>query len=149
MTARRNPERHSRRCAICRSPMREEIETDYVSWESPSAICKRYRISSRSTLHTHVRALRLYERRDANIRRALAAFIERGSRVKITAAAFVNAIAVMSKLNEAGQWVDKIQQAGRVSNPLYEKMSTRELLHFAETGELPDWVTPEERRGLG
>src|SRR5207244_9741741 len=61
----RNPERHSRRCAICRSPMREEIETDYVAWESPSTICKRYRISSRSTLHTHVRALRLYERRDA------------------------------------------------------------------------------------
>ena len=56
-------------------------------------------------------------------------------------------IAVMSKLNEAGQWVDKIQ-SGNPSNPLFEKMSKRELLHFAETGELPEWVTSEERESL-
>ncbi len=141
--------RHSRLCRVCRSPHREAIEQEYVAWESPALICRRYRISSRSTLQTHVRALHLDEKRDGNIRRALASFIERGMRVKVTAAAFISAIATMSKLNEAGNWVDTMEQRGKVGNPLFEKMSKKELLRFAETGALPEWVSEEERASLG
>lgn len=111
-------------------------------------ICKRYRISSRSTLQTHVRALHLDEKRDGNIRRALASFIERGMRVKVTASAFISAIAIMSKLNEAGKWIDTVEQRGRGGNPLLEKMSKKELLRFAETATLPEWVSDEERASL-
>lgn len=150
MTTSRNQRtiaRHSRLCRVCRSPHRETIEQEYIAWESPTLICKRYRINSRSTLQTHVRALHLDEKRDGNIRRALASFIERGMRVKVTPSAFISAIATMSKLNEAGKWVDTVEH-GTAENPLFEKMSRTELLRFAETGTLPEWVSAEERASL-
>src|SRR5205807_10295166 len=93
-TAPRN--RHSRLCRICNSPDREAIERDVISWQRPATICGRYGIKSRTTLHLHVHALRLDERRDANIRGALSRFVERAMNVKPTASAFVNACAILS-----------------------------------------------------
>jgi hypothetical protein len=139
--------RHSRRCRICESPDREAIERDVIAWQRPSAICERYGIKSRTTLHLHVRALRLDERRDANIRGALSRFVERAATVKPTAAAFVQACAILCKLDVAGKLVDTVQ-FGRASNPLFERMSRMELLTFAESGMLPSWVTEEERKTL-
>jgi hypothetical protein len=144
-TAPRN--RHSRLCKLCSSPEREAIERDYISWQRPVTICGRYGIKSRTTLHLHVRALRLDEQRDANIRGALSRFVERSMTVKPTASSFVAACAILTKLNEAGQLIDRVQ-FGKSSNPLFERMSRIELLQFAEKGILPSWVTPEERATL-
>jgi hypothetical protein len=139
--------RHSRKCRICASPDREAIERDVISWQRPGTICGRYGIKSRTTLHLHVLALRLDEQRDANIRGALSRFVERSMTVKPTASAFVNACAILCKLDAAGKLVDTVQ-FGRASNPLFERMSKVEILTFAETGDLPAWVTPEERTTL-
>lgn len=141
-------ERHSRRCRICRSEDRELIERDYVGWVSASKICRTYEITSRSTLYVHVRALHLDEQRNANIKCALASFIERGLNVKVSASSFVAAIATMSKLSSSGKWVDVVEQSGKLANPLFERMSRAELLRFAAEGTLPEWVTPEERATL-
>jgi hypothetical protein len=140
-------ERHTRRCGICNSPEREAIERDFISWQRPSAICTQYGIKSRSSLNLHTRALRLDERRDANIRGALSRFVERSATVKPTASSFVSACAILAKLDSNGQIVDRME-IGRTRNPLFERMSRIELLEFAKTGILPGWVTPQERATL-
>jgi hypothetical protein len=139
--------RHSRLCGICNSPDREAIERDVISWQRPATICGRYGIKSRTTLHLHVRALRLDERRDANIRGFLSNFLSRGANVKPTAASLMVACTILSKLDAAGQLVDRME-IGRTRNPLFERMSRTELLEFARTGILPTWMTPEERETL-
>jgi hypothetical protein len=73
----RNP-LHAQQCSVCRSPDRERVESDYVSWVAASKICKRYGIKSRTTLYRHVQALALTERRDTNIKGFLRSVIDRG-----------------------------------------------------------------------
>ena len=146
-TRRVGTERHSRLCSVCGSLAREAIERDFVNWQRPSAICKAYGLKSRTTLYAHVRALRLDERRDANIRGVLSRFVKRANNVRPTASAFVNACAILSKLDAAGTLVNTVQ-FGRASNPLFERFTRLELLTFAEEGVLPGWLTPEERATL-
>ena len=140
-------ERHSRLCRVCNSPDRDSIERDFVSWERPSAICKRYGLRSRTTLALHTYALRLNDRRDGNIRGFLSRFLERGAGIKPTAASLMTACTILSKLDGAGKLVDTVQFE-KASNPLFERMSRIELLEFARTGSLPSWVTPEERTSI-
>lgn len=139
--------RHPRLCRICRSPDRESIERDYVSWERAADICKNYEIKSQTTLYVHVRALHLNEQRAANIRGFLSRFLERGMNLKPTAASVIAACTILSKLDAAGKLVDTVQ-FGRASNPVFERMSRRELLDFAENETIPDWLTPEEAASL-
>jgi hypothetical protein len=139
--------RHSRLCRICRSPDRESIERDYVSWERAADICKNYSVRSQTTLYVHVRALRLNEQRAANIRGFLSRFLERGINLKPTAASVIAACTILSKLDAAGKLVDTAHLGG-ATNPVFEKMTRRELLNFAENGTIPAWLAPEEAASL-
>lgn len=140
--------RHNRRCGVCRHPRRREIETEYLSWQSPTKICRAFGIRSRSTLALHVRANRLDEKRNRDIRGLIIGFLERGLGLKPSPAAFVQAIAILARLDVSGRMVDKVQIEKHEVNPVFERMSAKELLRFAEQGELPDWLTPEERAFL-
>jgi hypothetical protein len=55
-------ERHARDCAICSHKEREQIEFEFVAWESPTRLARRFRISRRS-VYRHASALNLLERR--------------------------------------------------------------------------------------
>jgi hypothetical protein len=142
----RNPLLHAQQCSICRSPDRERVESDYVSWVAASKICKRYRIKSRTTLYRHVQALALTERRDTNIKGFLRSVIDRGQNVKLTATAVMQAVVILTKLDSDNRWVDISQR--RVTHPLFERMSPKELLTLAKDGVFPAWMTVSEKKEL-
>jgi hypothetical protein len=101
-------------------------------------------------LYRHCHATGLFDRRDANLKLALARFIDRGFTLKPTPAAFVAAIATYAKLNSSGQLIDKVETVHPTSmsqRELFARMTRAEMLLYAETGELPGWW-PESEKGL-
>jgi hypothetical protein len=100
-------------------------------------------------LYRPLRALNLFERRDRNIKTALANFIEKGFRVRVTASSFVAAIQAYSKINSQGAWIDKTEDVGQSpTQRLFDQMTRAEMLQYAETGELPSWwASPGHRDG--
>jgi hypothetical protein len=138
-TTRVDIKRHSRECGICAHPDREEIEREFCEWKALTTIVRERRIS-RAAFYRHVRAMGLFDRRDRNIKAALANFIERGSTVKVTASSFVAAIQAYSKIDAEGQWVDKTADVNASRNlALFDRMTQGEMLRYAQTGELPEW----------
>ena len=63
--------------------------------------------------------------------------IERAGEVDVTASAVVAAIQAYSKINAAGQWIDRTEQVSL--NDLFDRMSTEELEDYAQHGTLPKW----------
>lgn len=129
--------RHERDCQICRHERREDIERDFVEWESPARLARQYKLGSRSTVYRHARAFDLFSKRDRNIRAALGRIIEKVGNVRVTGATVVAAVAALSKINAAGQWIDRIENVDL--NHLFDKMSRAELERYATAGELPAW----------
>jgi hypothetical protein len=139
MTRSSKPEsllRHERDCRVCHHAKREEIEQDFIAWKSPIDTAALYKIPTRS-IYRHAHALGLFSRRNRNIRAALGQIIEHAGRVHVNAQAVVSAVAVLAKLNAAGQWIDRRELVSL--NSLFERMSQKELETYARDGTLPQW----------
>jgi hypothetical protein len=132
-----NPGRHQRNCSICSHSEREEIEGEFVAWRSPAAIAEAYGIADRASIYRHAHAFGLFTKRQRNIRAALERIIERASEVDVTASAVVAAVQAYSKINSAGQWIERSEQVSL--NDLFDRMSTEELEQYAQSGTLPKW----------
>jgi hypothetical protein len=132
-------ERHSRDCSVCEHRDRQEIEREISEWK-PVTVVARERKISRAAMYRHVRAMGLLGRRDRNIKAALANFIERGYRVKVTASSFVAAIQAYAKINAEGEWIDKVEDIHATQNrSQLERMTRGELARYIEKNELPAW----------
>jgi hypothetical protein len=129
--------RHKRTCTICAHANREEIEAAFIGWESPAAIAQQYGLACRTTVYRHANAFGLQAKRQRNIRAALERIIEKACEVDVTASAVVAAVQAYSKINAAGQWVDRTEQVSL--NDLFDRMSTQELEQYAQQGTLPKW----------
>ena len=129
--------RHRRNCSVCAHQQREEIESEFISWRSPSTIATEFGLSDRSSIYRHARALDLFAKRQRNVRAALERIIEHAGEVDVTASAVVSAIQAYSKLNAAGQWIERTEQVSL--NDLFDRMSTQELEEYATNGTLPSW----------
>jgi hypothetical protein len=129
--------RHKRNCSVCSHSQRAEIESDFVGWRSPSVLALEYGLTDRSTIYRHAHALGLYAKRQRNVRAALERIIERAGEVEVTSGAVVAAVQAYSKINAAGQWVDRTEQVSL--NDLFERMTRDELERYAQSGNLPDW----------
>jgi hypothetical protein len=140
-----NPNRHERDCRICRHEHREEIEHAFIDWASPAKISSTFGLRSRNSIYRHARAFGLFEKRERNIRSALGKIIEKVSTVHVTGQTIVAAIVALSKLNSAGQWVDRTRSEHVDLNYLFDKMSRGELERYAQTGELPAWFAETVR----
>ena len=134
-----NVSRHATNCRICAHPDREQIERDFVTWKSPTAIAVEYVLPDRSTVYRHAQAFDLISKRRRNIRAALERIIEKAGEVDVTAAAVVGAIQAYAKINAQGQWVDRSEHVNL--NELFDRMSREELETYARDGKLPDWFT--------
>ena len=132
-----SPGRHSRNCAVCAHPEREEIENRFVAWQSPAAIAQDFGLADRSSVYRHAHAFGMFVKRQRNIRAALEKIIERAGEVDVTASAVVAAVQAYSKINAAGQWIDRSEQVSL--NDLFERMTTQELEQYAQDGTLPKW----------
>lgn len=142
-----NPGRHQRNCSICSHSEREEIEGEFVAWRSPAAIAEAYGIADRASIYRHAHALALFPKRQRNIRAALERIIERASEVDVTASAVVAAVQAYSKINAAGQWIERTEQVSL--NDLFDRMSTEELEQYAQSGTLPKWFEAVTQTATG
>jgi hypothetical protein len=131
--------RHRRNCTVCAHPKCAEIEADFVSWLSPAVIAREYGLADRASIYRHAKALGLFPKRLRNIRAALERIIEKAGEVEVSAAAVVAAVQAYSKINAAGQWVDRSEHVNL--NELFEKMTQQELETYARDGSLPTWFT--------
>jgi hypothetical protein len=129
--------RHQRNCTICRHPRRDEIEHDFVSWRSPASIAKEFGLADRSSIYRHANAFDLSAKRQRNIRAALERIIEKADEVEVTAAVIVAAVQAYSKINAAGQWVERAETTNL--NDLFDRMTFDELESYAREGTLPEW----------
>jgi len=75
--------------------------------------------------------------RQRNVRAALERLIEHAGVVEVTASAVVAAVQAYSKINAAGQWVDRSEHVNL--NELFERMTQQELESYARDGSLPSW----------
>jgi hypothetical protein len=129
--------RHKRSCSICRHEKRKEIEADFISWQSPATIAREYGLTDRASVYRHAHALGLFGKRQRNVRAALERIIEKAGDFEATAAAVVTAVQAYSKINAAGQWIERSEHVN--VNELFERMTTAELEAYARDGDLPDW----------
>ena len=79
----------------------------------------------------------MFIKRQRNVRAALERIIEKAGDVDVTASAVVAAVQAYSKINSAGQWIDRTEQVSL--NDLFDRMSTEELEEYAQQGTLPKW----------
>lgn len=144
--------RHEQHCSVCLHPQRPEIEEEWVGWGNASRIAKQYRVS-RDALYRHAHALDLFAKRQRNIRKALERIIEQAETVEVNASAVVAAIQAYAKINNSGQWIERVQ--GTNMNELFDRMTTKELDAYAQDGSLPEWfraavsAIPTDSRELG
>ena len=131
--------RHRRNCTVCSHPKCADIEADFVSWRSPGAIAREFGLADRASVYRHAHALGLFPKRQRNVRAALERIIEKAGEVDVTAAAVVAAVQAYSKINAAGQWVDRSEHVNL--NELFDRMTQQELEAYAKDGTLPDWFT--------
>ena len=129
--------RHKRTCSVCRHEQREEIESGFVAWRSPAALTEEFGLADRSSVYRHAHALGLFPKRQRNVRAALERIIEKAGEVDVTAAAVVSAVQAYSKINAAGEWIDRTETTSM--NDLFERMSAEELETYAQSGTLPEW----------
>ena len=130
--------RHEFNCTVCAHPQRAEIEEEWIGWGDTSRIARDYHLS-RASLYRHAHALDLFSKRQKNLRRALERIIERGETVDVSASAVVAAIQAYAKINNRGQWIERVE--GTDMNQLFEKMTAEELETYARDGSLPEWFT--------
>ena len=128
--------RHEHQCRICRHTRRAEIEEAFVGWVSPARIAEEHGVS-RDAVYRHAHVFGLMDKRRRNVRAALERIIERAGEVDATAAAVVAAIQAYSKINAAGQWVDRREHVNL--NELFDRMTREEMEAYAKEGTLPAW----------
>jgi hypothetical protein len=132
-----NVGRHEANCSICAHPNRADIERDFIDWQSPKRIAEEYGLSGRTPIYRHASALGLLTKRERNIRVALVKIIEKAGEVDVTAQSVVAAIQAYSKINAAGQWIERTEHIDL--NALFDRMTRDELEKYAQEGNLPDW----------
>jgi hypothetical protein len=59
----RAADRHSRKCQICRHPLRALIECSFLSRRSPSRIARQFGFNDRNTVYRHAHATKLFDLR--------------------------------------------------------------------------------------
>jgi hypothetical protein len=90
-------------------------------------------------VYRHARAYGLFARRQRDVRAALERILEKAGEVEVTAAAVVAVVQAYSKINAAGQWIDRSEHVSL--NELFERMTSAELETYATNGTLPAWFT--------
>lgn len=140
---------HERLCLVCRNPLREAIEEEFIHWHSVRDIAETYQIPPH-TLYRHARAVNLYDKRDRNLRFALGHIIQRAQDVRITADSVIRAVHHFARINRDGQWVNPpthviVSPGSRIEAPPSEPPPADAIEVALTSGELQvQLVTPGE-----
>jgi hypothetical protein len=106
-------ERHARKCKICSHKDREDIEADFLHWHRCSEISWDYQIKDVRAVYRHAHATGLYERRNKNVRFAVAHIVERSDTSRTSTTAILNAIRALSLIDENGVWHEPVRHSVR------------------------------------
>lgn len=98
--------RHAAQCRVCNHPSRAAIEFDFLNWRNPFDLVGSYDLRSLSTIYRHAHATGLFGRRRLNLRFALERIVERVGEVPVTASAIIRSVRAITRINDAGEWVD-------------------------------------------
>jgi hypothetical protein len=98
--------RHAAQCRVCNHPSRAAIEFDFLNWRNPFDLVKSYHLRNLSTIYRHAHAVGLFSRRRLNLRFALERIVERVNEVPVTANAVLRSVRAITRINDAGEWVD-------------------------------------------
>jgi hypothetical protein len=128
---------HAAHCTVCLHSRRDEIETAFISWASPTKIAADYKLGNRSALYRHAAALDLNSKRSKNIHAALDRYIERVDDAPVTGSAIIQAIGLRARMNSRGEILSRDEQVG--ANEIFDKMNPQELEDYAKRGQLPTW----------
>ena len=101
-----NLARHAAKCGICNHPSRAAVEFDFLNWRNPFDLVDSYGLRSLSTIYRHAHATGLLGRRRLNMRFALERIVERVGEVPVTASAVIRSIRAITRINDAGEWID-------------------------------------------
>jgi len=98
--------RHSRKCAICHHPDREDIEDAFLRWRATWYIQRTFELDDARCIYSHARAFGLIERRRENLLPAIDNIVEQSRDVVPSADAVLRAIRAYSCLDNYGRWTD-------------------------------------------
>jgi hypothetical protein len=101
-----DPERHARKCEICRHSERDAIEREFIDWHPPGTIVDDYQLNSRASIYRHAHAVGLFPRRRHNLRCALELVIQEAQRTSPTADAIIRAVRAHSRVSRDGRWIE-------------------------------------------
>ena len=137
-----NPERHSRKCAICHHPDRADIEEDFLSWRNAELIQKDHKLPNYRTIYRHARTHGLYERRRQNLRFAAELLIEHADQARPDANVILRAIRACACINRSGEWVEP---ARRVIVSSRDQLSASALAPAPQSNPQPEFqeLVPE------
>jgi hypothetical protein len=106
-----DPERHARKCTICQSANREDIEDAYLNWLGPEWISRMFtEVRDRMVLYRHAHATGLHEFRRRNLRAALDRILESADSGRVSGDCALRVIKAYSNLNDDGHWTEPVQK---------------------------------------
>jgi len=98
-------ERHARKCAICRHPLRQEIDESFLHWRSPQTIMHCFGIKTETTIYHHAHAFNFFALRNRNLQSALANVVEDIDTRDFTGTEMLDAVRALAHLSEDGHWI--------------------------------------------
>jgi hypothetical protein len=117
---------------VCRHEKRGEIESASLLGAVRRQLTEEYGLADRSSVYRHAHALGLFESDSGTCGPRLSASSKRRESVDVTAAAVVSAVQAYSKINAAGEWIDRTETVSM--NDLFDRMSSQELEHTHRAG---------------
>jgi hypothetical protein len=98
--------RHARKCKICNHQDREDIELDFLHWQSCYAISADYNLDDTRAIYRHAHATGLYDRRLLNVKFAAAHIVDHAESCEPSANAVLKAIQALTHINDRGKWIE-------------------------------------------
>lgn len=96
---------HESQCTICIHPHRAAIDNDFMHWHAIGQIAYEHKVS-RSAIYRHAYAMRLFARRNHELRFSLGHLIERVQDVEPTAGTIVRAVKLFARINDDGELME-------------------------------------------
>jgi hypothetical protein len=98
-------ERHSRKCAICRHPQRQQIDESFLHWRSPATIMHCFGIENETTIYHHAHAFNFFALRNRNLQSALCNVVENIDTRDFSGREMLDAVRALAHLTADGRWI--------------------------------------------
>jgi len=96
------PERHARKCLVCRHPDRAKIEAAFLHWRSPRLIALQHNLAGTQSIYRHAHATGLYALRRFKLLCAAERIAELLDGLGPNADAVIRAVEACSRLDARG-----------------------------------------------